>query len=106
MIIKSLRTRNDRTVPSRARMWSGAGALTVTGLLFLLAAGMLRGQSVTAVLVGTVTDQSGAAVPGAAVSVTMIGTNAKRMALRGCLKSLRPLLRTEHHKSGDPTDAG
>jgi hypothetical protein len=36
---------------------------------------------VTAVLVGTVTDQSGAAVPGAAVSVTMLGTNAKRMVL-------------------------
>jgi hypothetical protein len=55
--------------------------MRVTGVLFLVACCLVWAQSVTAVLVGTVTDQSGAAVPGAAVSVTLIGTNAKRMVL-------------------------
>ena len=81
MLTKHLNTRDDASVPGSPGMSSVAGALILTGLLFLLASGMLRAQSVTAVLVGTVTDQSGAAVPGASVSVTMIGTNAKRMVL-------------------------
>src|SRR4051794_39256818 len=53
----------------------------LTGLLSPPHVRMLRAQSVTAVLVGTVSDQTGAVVPGAAVSVTMVGTNAKRTVL-------------------------
>jgi len=54
--------------------------LAVAGLLWLTAPS-LQPQSVTATLVGTVTDQSGAAVPSAGVAVTAIGTNIKRPAV-------------------------
>ena len=52
--------------------------LAVGGLLWFRTAPSLQAQSVTATLVGTVTDQSGAAVPGAALALTAIGTNVKR----------------------------
>src|SRR6266581_661814 len=55
--------------------------LAVAGLLWFRTAPSLQGQSVTATLVGTVTDQSGAAVPGAALALTAIGTNVKRMVV-------------------------
>src|SRR5947207_1947222 len=83
MITTYKKTRSGGNMSSGVSAWRIVGALTVAGLLFLLASGIVRAQSVTAVLVGTVTDQSGAAVPGASVSVTMIGTNAKRMVLSG-----------------------
>jgi len=41
----------------------------------------LPAQSVTATLVGTVTDESGASVPKASLSLTMTGTNVSRVAL-------------------------
>jgi len=41
----------------------------------------LQAQSVTATLVGTVTDASGAAVPASTVAVTTIGTKVKRAAV-------------------------
>src|SRR5438552_17653463 len=56
------------------------GILAVAGLL-LLTAPSLQAQSVTATLVGTVTDQTGAAVPTAALALTAIGTNVKRTAV-------------------------
>ena len=65
-MITTYKTRSEGDVSSSVRPWSVSGALAVTGLLLLLASGILRAQSVTAVLVGTVTDQSGASVPGAA----------------------------------------
>ncbi|MEX2262147.1 MAG: TonB-dependent receptor [Bryobacteraceae bacterium] len=46
-------------------LWASAGSLA-------------RGQSVTATLVGTVLDQSGAAVPDANLSLTRVGTNITR----------------------------
>src|SRR4051812_20727003 len=52
--------------------------LPVAVLLCFSAALPLRAQSVTATLVGTVTDQSGAAVPSATLALTAIGTNVKR----------------------------
>src|SRR5260370_18686491 len=43
----------------------------------------IRAQSVTATLVGTVADQSGAGVPRANLTLTMVGTNVKRTVLSG-----------------------
>src|SRR5689334_14840010 len=80
-MITTYETRNEGNVSRSVRTWCVAGALALSSVLFLLGPGILRAQSVTAVLVGTVTDQSGASVPRAAVTVTMIGTNAKRMVL-------------------------
>lgn len=81
MITTYPKIRDARTVSGGPQIRSVTMSLTLTGLLFLFGSGLLRAQSVTAILVGTVTDQSGATVPGAAVSVTLIGTNAKRMVL-------------------------
>src|SRR6266545_1660137 len=49
-------------------------------LMFLLSAAPLRGQAVKASLVGTVTDSSGAVVPGAEMVITEINTNSSRSA--------------------------
>src|SRR5262245_24695732 len=54
------------------------GILAVAGLVFFRTHPSLQAQSVTATLVGTVTDQSGAGVPAAALTLTAIGTNVKR----------------------------
>lgn len=59
---------------NRLCIWLGLG------LLGLLLGAPLRGQVITATLVGTVTDQSGAAIPGAQVSATNTGTNLSRTA--------------------------
>jgi Carboxypeptidase regulatory-like domain len=53
-------------------------ALLVGGLLWLGTGTPLQAQFVTAILVGTVTDQSGAAIPRATVALTTLGTNVKR----------------------------
>jgi len=53
-------------------LFTAAVPLSLTGIV------PLHAQSVTATLVGTVTDQSGAAVPRANLSLTMAGTNLKR----------------------------
>src|SRR5690349_3962428 len=47
------------------------------------AAPLIQAQSVTATLVGTVTDQSGAAVPAASLALTASATNVKRVAASG-----------------------
>src|SRR5215470_2738366 len=47
----------------------------------VVAVGSLLAQSVTATLVGTVTDQLGANVPSASLTITTIGTNIKRSAV-------------------------
>jgi hypothetical protein len=48
-------------------------------LLFTASSLKLNAQSVTATLVGTVSDQSGATVPKATLTLTMTGTNVTRM---------------------------
>jgi Carboxypeptidase regulatory-like domain len=52
--------------------------LTVASLMWIANTNALDAQSVTATLVGTVSDQSGAAVPKATLSITTVGTNVKR----------------------------
>jgi hypothetical protein len=59
----------------------GVWFLIATGAFAASGAHVLLAQSVTATLVGTVTDPSGAAVPKANVSITMAGTNVSRMVL-------------------------
>ena len=49
-------------------------------LMLLLSALPLRGQAVKASLVGTVTDSSGAVVPGADITITEVNTNFSRSA--------------------------
>src|SRR5579864_1790084 len=70
MVIRSVFS--PRRVPALSILFA------VVGLFLLASPSFLRGQSVTATLVGTVSDPSGAAVPSAMVSLTMIGTNVKR----------------------------
>ena len=50
-------------------------------LAWLGGGNVVDAQSVTAILVGTVSDQSGAAVPNATVSAIRVGTNLKRTVL-------------------------
>src|SRR6266850_775696 len=52
--------------------------LTVASLMWLGLGNELHAQLTTAVLVGTISDQSGAAVPKATLSVIRTGTNLKR----------------------------
>ena len=49
-------------------------------LMLLLSALPLRGQAVKASLVGTITDSSGAVVPGADITITEVNTNFSRSA--------------------------
>ena len=60
--------------PSKFRVFSALGLC----LLACLAAQKLRGQAATAGITGTVTDSSGASVPGAAVNAKDIGTSVVR----------------------------
>jgi len=55
--------------------------LTVAGPVWLGRWNALQAQSVTATLVGTVFDQSGAAIPGANLSLLAVGTNITRTAV-------------------------
>ncbi len=64
---------------------SSAGRLAANLALFsylmlLLSALPLRGQAVKASLVGTITDSSGAVVPGADITITEVNTNFSRSA--------------------------
>ncbi|HXB69512.1 MAG TPA: carboxypeptidase-like regulatory domain-containing protein [Candidatus Acidoferrales bacterium] len=52
-------------------------------LVSLLCLDTIQAQSVTATLVGTVSDQSAAAIPKASLTLTMVGTNVKRTVLSG-----------------------
>jgi hypothetical protein len=53
----------------------------VVSWLFLVSAAVSAQQSASSGLAGQVTDSSQAAVPGATVTVTNVGTNAQRMAV-------------------------
>src|SRR5262245_49567058 len=50
----------------------------LSGLLLLTASALLFAQGTTGTIAGTVTDQSGAAIPGAAVAVRNLETGATR----------------------------
>src|SRR5215813_517005 len=52
--------------------------LLMAAPLWLGMAALLNAQSVTATLVGTVTDQSGAAIPKVAIALTTLDTNLRR----------------------------
>jgi hypothetical protein len=52
-------------------------------LIFLLGLGISGAQVITADLVGTVTDATGAVIPNATVTVTNVGTQAKRTVAAG-----------------------
>jgi hypothetical protein len=55
----------------------------VTAILVLAASGVARSQSVQGVITGTITDPSGAVVPGATVTLTNVGTNASQTTTTG-----------------------
>ncbi len=57
-----------------------AGAAAVTGCLLLLGAPFAAAQNSTATIIGTVTDNTGAAVPNATVTLRNTGTGEKRTA--------------------------
>src|SRR5881628_766238 len=71
---RSIERRSLRSAPGRASLI----LLTISGLAWLGTGNIMRAQSVTAILVGTVSDQSGASVPNATVSAIRVGTNLKR----------------------------
>ena len=56
----------------------GRMAILLTAGVLLGAPPVLRGQAVDGSVLGTITDATGAAVPGAKVSVTEVGTNSSR----------------------------
>src|SRR5258708_37118529 len=62
----------------RASHRSTLTLLAAASLAWLGGGNALQAQSVTAILVGTISDQSGAAVPNATLSPTRLGTNLKR----------------------------
>jgi hypothetical protein len=66
-------------VSRTSRLGALASILVFAGFLSIRPA--LIGQSIFGTIVGTVTDASSAAVPGAAVTVTNTGTNEKRQFL-------------------------
>ena len=55
--------------------------LAFAGLVWLGGGYGLHAQSLTAILVGTISDQSGTAVPNATLSLTRVGTNLKRVVV-------------------------
>jgi len=63
--------------PKLNRLWLAA----VTAFIFLGAASVSRAQSFRGALVGTVSDQTGAAIPGATVTARNDGTGFTRVAL-------------------------
>jgi hypothetical protein len=65
---------------SRSCTWL---TLVLVSILWPGSKNAIQAQSVTATLVGTVSDQSSAAIPKASLILTMVGTNVKRMVLSG-----------------------
>ena len=77
-----MRTRSS--LSSRAVNWAGTSILIAVQAIVIAVLGggyQLHAQSVTATLVGTVVDPSGAAVPGAAISVIGLATNITRSVI-------------------------
>ncbi len=76
----SAETRNAQRHTSHSRQGIAglASAILVPGLVSLLLtmAPLAKGQGTTGTITGTVTDTTGAAIPGAKVTVTQIETNA------------------------------
>ena len=70
--------KRDNQSSSAARL--AANLALFSYLMLLLSALPLRGQAVKASLVGTVTDSSGAVVPGAEITITEVNTNFSRSA--------------------------
>ena len=62
----------------RRNAWSGVLIPFVLTLVISFVPSLTFGQSTTSSMVGTVTDESGAAVPGVTVTITNIGTQNKR----------------------------
>jgi hypothetical protein len=60
--------------------WAGAGLAILTLLVVLLPATARAQQSVSADILGTVTDQSGAVIPGAQITVKNVGTGVTSTA--------------------------
>ena len=58
--------------------WWGVAILLVTGLLLVFPSSRLQGQAVNATLLGTVTDVSGAVVPGTKVEIREVNTGSTR----------------------------
>ena len=58
--------------------WWGVAILLATGLLLVFPSSRLQGQAVNATLLGTVTDVSGAVVPGAKVEIREVNTGSTR----------------------------
>ena len=72
-------TRKEGTPSAKRPIWSSA---LVVSLLLTLALGLEPssfGQGITGSIAGTVTDSSGAGVPGATVTVRDVDTNASRI---------------------------
>src|SRR5437870_2009201 len=85
--------------------------LAAASLAWLGGGNALQAQSVTAILVGTISDQSGAAVPNATLSLTRLGTNLKRTVVSNekgdfTIPNLEPgsyQLIGEHEGSNEPS---
>jgi hypothetical protein len=73
------------------RLWSAMEAVLLT-LILVSGAIVARAQVVTADVIGTVTDVSGAVVPGASIAIENTGTHEKRTSASGSDGS--PLLRS------------
>src|SRR5438445_9852541 len=58
--------------------WWGVAILLVTGLLLVFPSSRLQGKAVNATLLGTVTDVSGAVVPGTKVEIREVNTGSTR----------------------------
>ena len=63
---------------SKAGRLNDAFVVITLALAMSLGAGVTFAQSTSSSIIGTVTDESGAAIPGAAVTVTNVGTQAER----------------------------
>jgi len=64
-------------------------AVLFAAFLILAASGVAWSQTVQGVITGTITDPTGAVVPGATVTITNVGTNASQTATTGSDGSYR-----------------
>src|SRR5436853_7725113 len=64
-------------------------AIVVVALLILASGGVVWSQTVQGVITGTITDPTGAVVPGATVTITNVGTNISQTTTTGSDGSYR-----------------